>query len=885
MAQNARAHIAAFLFLAAALVIYFFPAIKAGALSAFDYNYAYPPFETIEPREIGNPLLSDQAIGGDAQKYYIGRSLREGRVPFWNPYIGLGTPFLAGGQSAVLFPPNLLFAVLPFGPASIAVAVIKLLLAGTGMYFLVWALLKNHLAALFAGVAFTFCGFNIVWLGHPHTNVSIWLPWLLLFTWQFFETKRRLYLLPYALVVAIQFFGGHIETSLHILSLTALLAIVLTFAKKVWLSFFLFVAASILGFLLAAPQLFPFIEYLLNSWTLVYRSAQVRTRYIPLPWLVPSIFPNIFGNPTWHSYWVHQPGAFNYNETVTGFPGTLSLLLAPLALFSKKWRRWGLGIILLIAAIILGLLGVPPFFTFLSKVPPFSWTLNKRLLLITSFLLVVLAAMALDWLVDLRASDFRRLWEKGRNWVGIHRRALFLGATALAVLLAVVLLSLFPEIRALGIKVAGKLTLNFQKGPKQAFLEFGFVFAAFIILAALKLKNLIGSKLLLVFIVIIALLNGFLYSWNYNPPFAGELFATTPEIEYVQQNAGYDRALIFGRGSLATIYEIYDPHNSDSLVYYPVYQFMDLAEAKNRLRELEVTFENKRFLDFLNVRYFAFQKEKEEDLHFAFEKGKEVDLPGLEKAFEGSSVDIYRNNNALARTFTVEKVIKVGSANEALKLLGSENSDLKNTVTVEGADDIEFEGLSQGRVSIQSLEPERVSLEASCPGACFVVMTDTNYPGWKAKVDGEETKIYKTDVAFRGVYIPEEGTHTVEFDFVPYSFWIGAVTSVLALMALLGLAFARLKFSSDCGGNQVSRDYKKPKGKGAHDCKGCWYNCAQKEDQTCFSHPSTIGSDGGQKTNYPGDGVNSYNSWEKGEIDYGERANEEEEREADYYPA
>jgi len=781
MAQNARAHIAAFLFLTVALVIYFFPAIKAGALSAFDYNYAYPPFELTDPKEIGNPLLSDQAIAGDAQKYYIGRSLREGRVPFWNPYIGLGTPFLAGGQSAVLFPPNLLFAVLPFGPASIAVAVIKLLLAGMGMYFLVWALLKNHLAALFVGVAFTFCGFNIVWLGHPHTNVSIWLPWLLLFTWQFFETKKRLYLLPYALVVAIQFFGGHIETSLHILSLTALLAIILTFTKKVWLSFFLFVAASILGFLLAAPQLFPFIEYLFNSFALAFRSKTTQGPYLTLSWLVPSLLPNIFGNPAWHVYWYQPERFFNYNETVMGFPGTLSFFLAPFVFFNRKWRRWGLGIVLLIAAILLGLLGVPPFFTFLSKVPPFSWTLNKRLLLITSFLLTVLAAMALDWLADLGASGFRRLWEKGRNWVGVHRRALFLGATALAVLLAVVLLSLFPEIRALGTKVAGKLTLNFQKGPKQAFLEFGFVLIAFIILAALKLKNLIGSKLLLAFIVIIALLNGFLYSWNYNPPFAGELFAATPEIEYVQQNAGYDRALIFGRGSLATIYEIYDPHNSDSLVYYPVYQFMDLAGAQDRLRKLEATKENKQFLDFLNVRYFA------------FEKGREVDLPGLEKAFEGSSVDIYRNNNALARTFTVEKAIKVGSANEALKLLGSENSDLKNTVTVEGADDIEFEGLSQGRVSIQSLEPERVSLEVNCPGTCFVVMTDTNYPGWTARIDGEETRIYKTDVAFRGVYIPEEGTHTVEFDFMPYSFWIGAVTSVLALMALLGLAFVPIK--------------------------------------------------------------------------------------------
>ena len=53
--------------------------------------------------------------------FYRG-SLLAGRLPLWNPYVGLGRPFMADIETATLYPPNLL--VLPFGvPAGLALMV------------------------------------------------------------------------------------------------------------------------------------------------------------------------------------------------------------------------------------------------------------------------------------------------------------------------------------------------------------------------------------------------------------------------------------------------------------------------------------------------------------------------------------------------------------------------------------------------------------------------------------------------------------------------------------------------------------------------------------------------------------------------------------------
>jgi hypothetical protein len=50
-------------------------------------------------------------------KFYLRTSTRAGELPLWNPYVTLGRPFLADPETAVFYPPNWIFVLLPEIPA------------------------------------------------------------------------------------------------------------------------------------------------------------------------------------------------------------------------------------------------------------------------------------------------------------------------------------------------------------------------------------------------------------------------------------------------------------------------------------------------------------------------------------------------------------------------------------------------------------------------------------------------------------------------------------------------------------------------------------------------------------------------------------------------
>lgn len=59
-----------------------------------------------------------------------------------------------------------------------------------------------------------------------------------------------------------------------------------------------------------------------------------------------------------------------------------------------------------------------------------------------------------------------------------------------------------------------------------------------------------------------------------------------------------------------------------------------------------------------------------------------------------------------------------------------------------------------------------IKIEPANKSPQILVLNDTFYPGWKAKVDGKEQTIVRTNYAFRGVFLPI-GTKEVEFFYDP----------------------------------------------------------------------------------------------------------------------
>lgn len=202
---------------------------------------------------------------------WLRRSLLAGELPWWNPHVGLGRPFLADMQTGVFYPPNWL--CVPFGVPAATVLIVWV--------HLVWAGIGMQRLALYLGVSRAVAwGITVAFLIGPAVSVRVisgqihyfaalcYLPglfWLLL---QMLArpTGRRLAIL--ALVSALQLLCGHPQVYwlTHLgLGLFTLVWVLGQGPKAAWLALARLGAAVLLGFALTAPVLLPFAELVAES--------------------------------------------------------------------------------------------------------------------------------------------------------------------------------------------------------------------------------------------------------------------------------------------------------------------------------------------------------------------------------------------------------------------------------------------------------------------------------------------------------------------------------------------------------------------------------------------------------------------------------------------
>jgi uncharacterized membrane protein YfhO len=94
------------------------------------------------------------------------------------------------------------------------------------------------------------------------------------------------------------------------------------------------------------------------------------------------------------------------------------------------------------------------------------------------------------------------------------------------------------------------------------------------------------------------------------------------------------------------------------------------------------------------------------------------------------------------------------------------------------------------QVDFVSEKNNEVDLRVKTAENSFLVLSDTYYPGWKAYVDGKETKIYRADYNFRAIPL-KPGEYRVKFIYDPISFKIGMVVSLLTLVGMVVYFFGQ----------------------------------------------------------------------------------------------
>ena len=88
-----------------------------------------------------------------------------------------------------------------------------------------------------------------------------------------------------------------------------------------------------------------------------------------------------------------------------------------------------------------------------------------------------------------------------------------------------------------------------------------------------------------------------------------------------------------------------------------------------------------------------------------------------------------------------------------------------------------------GSAFVEDRRFNHMSVRTQSEADSLLLLSESNYPGWTAKVDGRPARVYTADYVFRAVFVPA-GSHTVEFHFRPFSFTAGAIVSAASLLSV-----------------------------------------------------------------------------------------------------
>jgi len=98
----------------------------------------------------------------------------------------------------------------------------------------------------------------------------------------------------------------------------------------------------------------------------------------------------------------------------------------------------------------------------------------------------------------------------------------------------------------------------------------------------------------------------------------------------------------------------------------------------------------------------------------------------------------------------------------------------------------EIGGGAPGAVEVLGEEPGRVKLRAARADAGYLVLAQAAFPGWRARVDGDERPLLRANYALTALELPA-GEHVVELDYSPLSFRLGALLTLASAAAGLAL--------------------------------------------------------------------------------------------------
>jgi hypothetical protein len=163
----------------------------------------------------------------------------------------------------------------------------------------------------------------------------------------------------------------------------------------------------------------------------------------------------------------------------------------------------------------------------------------------------------------------------------------------------------------------------------------------------------------------------------------------------------------------------------------------------------------------------------------------------LANKWEAIIPDHYFNQKAFPRAFLAGGWLLNQDRRKALELMVSDKLELRAVVLLEEKPDFDEKiqpGVA-GEAHITHYSNNRVEIDCEATRPCFLFLSDSYYPPWKAWVDGQPAPIYRADTAFRAVPIKTAGRHQVVMNYRPLMLYLGLAVSIISWLLLIGLLF------------------------------------------------------------------------------------------------
>lgn len=756
---------------------------------------------------VKSPLLSDVV-----SQLWILRNLaidlfKSGQNPFWNPYSLAGSPLVPIFLSSFFSPFNILFFIFDNVKAMAFIIIFQPLLAMIFMYFLLKEFKLSSIPSIFGGVVFAFSGFMLNWLEYGNFgHTLLWLPFFILMTEKFNASRNKWYLLFLVVAQGISLSAGHLQMFFYSY-LVWFFYFVIKVKFKFWWHSILFALCLLLIFISSfSYMIFPGAEALWFS----IRTAENYISgnnfgFFPYLNLINFLAPDFFGNPTTGNWWGK---VFNYQE-LTGYFGLVPLIFSFwwLTIKDKKTLFWKITFLL---SFILAFKYPIGWLIYFLKIPLLSTASASRILSITSFSGAILAAFSLE---KFAKSEIKLNFKIFSIFLGI-----FLGyATAIIISILLVNEYLSSGIVEASLKSISPFMLNMKVAIRNMILPFGVftIFTFFTLIKQKFSKSILLRQVFLLVVLGLTVLELFRYGWKYNPFTKPELyFPSTPLTDYLQKSVFIDRierertALL--PPNMWVPYRLFSASGYDPVYPLSYGKFLSLVSSgKPNFADVSRYGEIENYAsplyDLLGIKYALTVKTDEFSIPSLQGKPNyKFNLKKFTEKISFGSVAILENNNSFPRAFLVSELRVVENEKKSAEEIVKNLNDLKNIAIVESQENLTLP-LSNNKsnhlssVEFSTYNSGKVILNVESSQSSFLVLTDTYFSGWKAFIDNKETKIYKTDLSFRGIFMPE-GKHEVVFVYQPLSFEIGKYISLGTLCLLMVILFLDhcLKLNINC---------------------------------------------------------------------------------------